>query len=306
MDINKLSQLKKTELLADESFSKAFIKLFVASKNGDEQQAAVHYDREAGFVIDAMYANNRLQNATTASLIALMLDLAYYNLSLAPVSKAQAYIVPRSYNKGTKESPNYEVRALLMISAYGELYLRQKNGIIKYADNPVMVYEGDDFSVINGKPNHTSYMNSNKITHSYIKIVRMDGSEDYKFFSMDQIQKYRSMSDSKNSTAWTGGKDGQPQIGMIEAKVIKHAFSSYPRINLGRSMIEETDEFAGEALYAQMMGGITENEIEENNETPSEVEENPEIPSKVGVQEDSEIPSEIGVVDDNEIPSFDF
>lgn len=84
-------------------------------------------------------------------MFAALMDLAYHGLSLEPVSKATAYLTPRSHNIGTRDNKIWEQRVLLSISAYGELQLRMRSGIIKYADNPIMVYEGDIFEKVNGK-----------------------------------------------------------------------------------------------------------------------------------------------------------
>lgn len=240
MDIKKVMGMKNlAELFGDEDLQKTYVSMYMSSHGSSKEDATKHFERETGFLKSFMADNPKLAKCTPFSVYTALLDIAYHNLSIEPVSKAQAYVLPRGYNKGNRSNPKWETRMYLMISSYGELYLRIKNGIIKYVDNVVLVHEGDDFKIVNGKVEHTGYMKSDKITHAYIRIVRPDGTDDYKAYSMSEILKYRSMSESPKSKHWTGGIDGQPTRGMIEAKVIKHAFNAYPRVNLGSSVITE-------------------------------------------------------------------
>jgi hypothetical protein len=83
---------------------------------------------------------------------------------------------------------------------------------------------------------------------------------------MDEIQGFRKLQRNetmRNSPMWTGGFGGQPMRGTIEAKVIRHAFSTYPRINLGNSTatlaiddMERTDsQYDKDAALAAVMAG---------------------------------------------------
>ena len=137
---------------------------------------------------------------------------------------------------GTREQPKWEKRAALQISGYGELLLRQLQGQIKYADNPVLVYEGDEFRFgsKDGKIvlDHIACIprTSNNIIAAYIKITRHDDTHDFKVMSMEDIQALRKFSKDQNSKAWTEGLPG-----MVAAKVIKHAFKNYPKVRIGKN-----------------------------------------------------------------------
>lgn len=97
--------------------------------------------------------------------------------------------------------------------------------------------------------------------------------------------------------AWTGGVGGQPTRGMIEAKVIKHSFSTYPRLRLGNSTILMTDDMdmEADAAYAQAMAGISQDEDEEDN-TLDSTEDNEEKIAPINIDENNQ----------NNIPIFKF
>jgi len=191
------------------------------------------YEAEKFHFMKKLQEDAKLQNCTKLSLYGCFMDVAVSGLSFDPSAK-QVYIVPFNVNVGTKQNPSWESRAQLMISGYGELALRMKQGQIKYADNPVLVYDGDLFSM--GTKDGYSFVEhkstfprkSNVIIACYLRITRNDDSIDYKVISMEEIEKLRAFSKDPNSKAWT---DGLP--GMVMAKCIKHAFKSYPKIRKG-------------------------------------------------------------------------
>ncbi|MBK7883034.1 MAG: recombinase RecT [Chitinophagaceae bacterium] len=119
------------------------------------------------------------------------------------------------------------------MSGQGELLLRMQQGQIKYADNPVLVYEGDIFKT--GTRNGQLFVDheatiprkSDNIIACYLRITRNDDSADYKVLTMPEIEKLRKFSKDPNSKAWT---DGLP--GMVQAKTIKHAFKNYPKLRI--------------------------------------------------------------------------
>ncbi len=177
--------------------------------------------------------NPMLQKCSSLSLYGCIIDVGVQDLSLDP-AKRMCYIVPMGG------------QAKLMISGVGELYLRQRAGQIKYADNPVVVYEGDIFKVGTTKDGaiEVDYQKifprkSEKIIASFIRITRSDGSIDFKVFSFEEIMDLKEFSPNKSSLAW-----GKGIRGMVEAKTIKHAFRNYPKAPLkvdSKFVIMETD-----------------------------------------------------------------
>lgn len=199
----------------------------------DEAVADAFYTAEKFHLLKMINDSPALQQCTKLSLYGIFMDVAVMGLSFDPSMK-HLYIVPYNINIGTKEKPIWEKRAALQISGYGELLLRQLQGQIKYADNPVLVFEGDEFTF--GTRNNTTILEhvvsiprkSDRIIACYIKITRHDDSVDYKVMTMEDVNNLRKFSKDPNSKAWT---DGMP--GMIATKTIKHAFKTYPKLRMG-------------------------------------------------------------------------
>src|SRR5690606_33462013 len=84
---------------------------------------------------------------------------------------------------------------------------------------------------------------SNRIIAAFIKITRFDDTFDYKVLTMEDIENLRKFSKDPNSKAWTDGL-----AGMVQAKVIKHAFKNFPKLRIGEfskldsETIDETPE----------------------------------------------------------------
>lgn len=278
------AQVKKmtlAQLLDYPEFKLQFIHMYDCHKGQDYYIGGeAFYEQEVAFMLTLFRENEKLAASTTISIATAMISgVAYHGLSIEPVSKGFAYLIPTPQNIGSKQQAQWIDTCKYRISAYGELELRRRNGVITRVKNPIMVYDGDIFETalktINGKSKmeivqHIPKRKSEKITHAYIILSLPGGDEDIKVFSMEEIQGFRRLNRNetmRNSGMWTGGFDGQPMRGTIEAKVIKHAFSTYPRLNLGASgaSLETEDidkqedavnrQYDRDAQLANVMGG---------------------------------------------------
>ena len=200
----------------------------------DPRVADAFYTAEKFHFLKLVNDNGNLQSCTKLSLYGIFMDVAVSGLSFDPSMK-HLYIVPYNVNVGTNENKRWEKRAALQISGYGELLLRQLQGQVKYVDNPVIVYEGDEFrfGTRDGKTlvEHMATIprRTDNIIAAYICITRHDDTRDYKVMTMEDIQKLRKFSKDPNSKAWTDGLSG-----MVIAKTIKHAFKNYPKVRMGK------------------------------------------------------------------------
>lgn len=192
--------------------------------NGD-----VFYEAEKFHFLKQISENKSLAECDKLSIMGAFLDIAVNGLSADPNMK-QVYLVP------------YKGKCTVSISPYGELYLRQRAGQIKHADNPVLVYDGDHFvtGIRGGETfiEHTAAYprKSEDIIACYVRLVRPDGSVDFKVLSSGEFENIRKMSKSPNSPAYTTGR-----AGMFMAKTLKHAFKSYPRVKL-RGQFSKVEE----------------------------------------------------------------
>lgn len=228
--LQKLESAKATEIAVIPEVADRFKHLYSVMHR---QNGEIRYEAEKFHFMKALSDKTELQQCTKLSLYGCFLDAAVNGLSFDP-GAGHLYVVSFSANVGTRQDPKWEKRASLMISGKGELLMRQKQGQIRYADNPVLVYEGDFFKYGTDRTGffieHEAVVprKSDTIIACYIRIERPDGSNDYKVMTNEDIQKLRAFSKDPNSLAWTKGL-----AGMIQAKVIKHAFRTYPRIQFG-------------------------------------------------------------------------
>ncbi len=209
--------------------------------HGNVKESAAFYEAEKYHFMKIVNEGKGLKECSKLSLYGCFLDVAVSGLSFDPNFK-HLYIVPFNTNIGTQTAPKWEKRASLQISGYGELVLRIKQGQIKYADNPVLVYEGDEFRYGSrdgsGFVDHVANVprKSSVIIAAYIKITRTDGTIDYKVLTQEDMNRFRAFSKDKESKAWTDGIGG-----MWLSKCIKHAFKNYPKVRTGKFTKMETD-----------------------------------------------------------------
>ena len=147
LTVDELQKLQPADILTHEPVRDKFIQVWDTLWGEGKGEAA--YEREL------VYFNHWLKdNAQTAakatrfSIFTTFIDLAVCGLSVEPGVRALCYLQPRSIAVGKNERGDsiYENRLTLTVSGYGELAMRARAGQIKYADNPVIVYEEDSFS----------------------------------------------------------------------------------------------------------------------------------------------------------------
>lgn len=254
--INSLKYL--TEVVSNDLVRQQFINVYNAVwKQGGEQV----YEREANYFNKIIRENSNLNGCTSLSVFFAFIDLAVQGISVEPGVRAMAYLLPRNYKIGTDQQGKnlYEKRCNLTISGYGELYLRARAGQIYHADNPVVVYDGDDFEY--GERDGRKYVNysmhiprtSNHIVACFLKITRTDGTIDYSvMLEQDWIRlanysaknnKYwdnntRQWVEKANELYTSGGGGIDPAF--LCSKCIKHAFGTYPKLNIGKGTQLET------------------------------------------------------------------
>jgi hypothetical protein len=254
----ELQEMKATEVIRNERVRSQFISVYNSIwKEGGEQV----YEREAIYFNQQLRDKSNLRECSGTSIFYAFIDLAVKGLTLATGAQALCYLIPRSVKIGTndKGSDVWEKVCNLTISGYGELVLRKNAGQIRHSDNPITVYEGDSFQY--GEQNGQKVVNymsafprkSNKIIACFMKITRADGSIDYSVMTEQDWMRLKGYSDKQNTyfdrkeNKWVTrpnelyDKDGQIDTGFLIAKCIKHAFKTYPKINIGKGSVMESD-----------------------------------------------------------------
>lgn len=251
----ELAETKATDIVRNERVRNQFIQVYNSIwKEGGEAA----YEREAIYFNQQMREKPGLRKCSGTSVFYAFIDLAVKGLTLAPGAQALCYLIPKSIKIGDNQ---YESVCDLRISGYGELTLRKSAGQIRHADNPVIVYEGDSFQF--GEQNGQKIVNymsafprkSDKIVACFIKITRADGSIDYSVMTENDWARLKEYSDrqntrfdrqtnqwvTKSNELYSNGTGGQIDTGFLIAKCIKHAFKTYPKLNIGRGSSLESD-----------------------------------------------------------------
>lgn len=210
-----------------------------------------------------------------------------YNLSVEPGAQATAYLIPRNVNigKGTDGKDVYETRCTLKISGYGELVIRASAGQILYADNPIVVYDNDEFSCsVSGEKKSVEYKcnlphKGHQVIGCFIRIVRSDRSVDYSWLLEEEIERLKGYS-SKANKKWNErerryeckanelytSNDGSIDTGFLIAKTIKHAFKTYPKIKVGKSTVLQSED--PEPEKTEDIYGVQTDSVPSENERP--------------------------------------
>ncbi len=261
LKLEELNRLSPAKIVENEKVEQKFIQMYNAI-HGTGIGVQVYTKEKFNFQ-KVLQEKPELSECSKLSLFGCFLDMAVNGLSLDPTGKPHCYLIPRNVKTGYKDEngrPVYEKRAGLSVTGYGELVMRMRAGQIKYADNPVVVYEGDVFKaeLISGKKvvtySATIPRKSTNVVGCFIRIVRIDGSEDYQWMLEGDIQRLAGFS-AKNNSYWKDGKliegkanalyssnSGGIDPGFLENKMIKHAFDAYPKVRTGNYTIMETME----------------------------------------------------------------
>ena len=231
--VAKLEQSPATQIVALPEVADRFRSIYAVMNGSNAELAEAKYEAEKFHFMKLLQDTPALQSCTKLSLYGCFLDMAVNGLSFDKNMK-HAYVVAFNTNVGNKDDKKWEKRATLMVSGYGELHMRVRQGQIKHADNPILVYDGDHFQ--HGTKNGHVFLEhvatfprkSDEIIACYIRLQRNDDTVDYKVLSIDEVMKLKAFSKDPNSLAWTSGLPG-----MIQAKTLKHAFRSYPKMRMG-------------------------------------------------------------------------
>lgn len=253
LGITELNSMTPYQVLENELVKERFISLY--SKLHQSKSGKIFYEKEKYNFIRIIQASDSLQKCTGFSIYGCFLDVASMNLSMEQSSKPLMYVL--FYNKKVGQGQNdWEKRATIEVSPYGELALRMRAGQLKHADHPKILYKGDVFQPReeNGKKSVTYIpkipRESKQIIGGFIGLTRADGSKEYFWMLQEEIDRLKQYSNKKNKGSATDDKsnelyssnDGQIDSGFLEAKIIKHAFSTFPRIKAGEfSILSDED-----------------------------------------------------------------
>ena len=303
--VEELNALPATKIVENEGVQSKFIQMYNAIWGS--QMGEQIYHKEVFNFQKVLRENPSVAECSKMSLFGCFLDMAVNGLSLDNTSHPHCYLIPRNVKTGHKDERGYDIyekRASVSVTGYGELTMRMRAGQIRYADNPVIVYDGDIFSISldNGvkKITYSAAIprRSNKVLGAFIRIVRCDGSEDYQWLLEGDVQRLAKFS-AKNNSYYKNGQrvegkandlyfsqDGGIDPGFLENKMIKHAFDAYPKVRTGKFTVMATDQEKDIIDY----GIVTEDGL---NEPQPSIEE--QAPTPFGEDRQLEEPTPVSV-----------
>lgn len=236
----------------------------VYSQKFGEQNAEAFYEEQRGFFLNELTSGSYkdlLKEAKGTSIYFAFLFLAINNLSLEKGLSTTCYLECRSVKVGEKvdEKTNkriniYERNAVITVTGYGEIVLRQRAGQIRSVDNPKVVYDCD--SLRYGEREGKSFLEYEKaiprpagakIIACYVRIVKADGTVDYFVLDTDEMVRLRQYSGKSNwgkANALYGTQQDCSDIdtGFLKSKTVKHAFKGYPKLSIGAGGALEADK----------------------------------------------------------------
>jgi recombinational DNA repair protein RecT len=242
-----LQQTPASKIPSLPQVEKKFIDLVMKIQRQDKSVAEAIFHAETFHYLKLINENQSVRECEPLSLYGCFVDMAVNGLSFDP-SKKLCYIMPGNVNVGSKDTPQWVKRASLAVSPYGELAIRQRDGQIKYADNPVIVYEGDVFKPFVGEDGQKRVQYEMNINHgttivgAFIRLVRHDGTSDVHWLLKEDILRlsgYSARKNKGNANALYSSQNGGIDPGFLGAKMIKHAFKSYPKVKIGGSFAVE-------------------------------------------------------------------
>jgi len=271
---NFLEKLKPIDIPSSEIVKEQFVKTYSSIHGSSQEEAESFYLKESIYL--KQYISDEktgIDKCTNLSIYSSFLESAILGLSAQKCARAEAYYGKTSVNKGNKTNAIWVSVCNFIVQAHGELSLRLRAGQIKHVYNPIVVYENDTFQPQTNQNGELiiTYKaeiprTTNKITACYIRLATPGGHFDYKWLLLDDIERLKNASakflknDSGNNL-YSSGIDGQIDVGFLEAKVIKHAFKSYPKLKISSSAIMEEE----------IIEEVNDNEtFAENNDVPEE------------------------------------
>lgn len=236
-----------------------------SQKFGPEKAEAFFEEQKNLFINELVYGSYKdfLKQADGMSIYFAFLFLAINGLSLEKGTTTTCYLECRRIKIG--EDPNrknakgypeaiYQSNAVITITGYGEIILRQRAKQIRSVDSPKVVYDCDTFRYgeNDGHPTLTwekclPRPQGSRIVACYVRIIKNDGSVDYFVLDTDEILRLKQYSGKSNwgkANALYGKEEDCSDIdtGFLKSKTVKHAFKGYPKLSIGAGGAFESDK----------------------------------------------------------------
>lgn len=267
MEKPNLNVEDKSTIVDQEPIKQKFIETLVRIHKLSKDDAESYFEREATYYKKALHGDKNLAEATGISLVSAFFEIAINKLSIQPGYQSLARIAQRSAKvnqqvddgKGNKAMKEVWIKnAYFEISAYGERDMRINSGQMKYMSNPIVLWEGDHFQpktdvrgvlMVDYAP--AIPRKSKTIFGAWCSITRMDGSLDFKWILVEEIDRLEKYSIPKATTfnpspkanaLYSSFEGGQIDPGFLETKCMKHAMKALPKLKTSDNVAFEGSE----------------------------------------------------------------
>lgn len=250
-----------------------FTKIFGAVHKVDSDRAKSMYEVEKFHFMKEIAEKNIPADVTAISAMGVFLDVVSNGLSFSSTSR-HVFLMTRNVNSKRKDPSTgkdiYETRLVFSTQPDGKIYQAQRAGAIDYVTKPVMVYEGDAFSLeTNERGNqivrHTAVIprTSTKIIAGYVYVVYPNGMREPFWMDTADLDRLKGYSE-RNNAKWDAASrqrvpgpanalytsnNGQIDPGFFGAKLINFALKNVRKMTVP-SANEVDDNEVVEAIAA--------------------------------------------------------
>jgi len=270
-----------------------------------EERAKDLFEVEKFHFLKLIAENPKLGECTQNSTVGTFLDVISNGLSFEK-AQGHVYVMARNVKTGKKDGNKdiYETRMSYEIAKNGAMRMVKRAGSVKDIIDPVIVYEGDEFSIRNNNGflniNHLPAIprKSNKIYGGYCFVITRDNRREPFWYPIENVGRLKTFSakqnkvwddtkksyvDGKPNDLYSSGIEGQIDEGFFLTKVVKAALKNYSKQPLGikhvddGSYVEENNNGLSDAELADKYmndipndGESIPNDFTDYTEMPSE------------------------------------
>ena len=270
------------KFIIDPQTKEKFVNLFMGIHKCEKGQAEMIFQNESFAFMKIIAENPDLNDCTQLSIRGCFLEAVNSGLSFSK-AKGHVYISYRHFTVKNGNQSSREKRMVWDASPDGHVYLRQRVGSVQMVTTPKMIYDCDDYKIIEGD-NPSMYHSPKlprpsgaKIVLGYCYVVDEFGKKNLFWMDQDAIERLKKYSE-KNNGEWIQENGKWKKIpgkandlysnynqgidpGFFAAKLKKFAVKDYRKSELPALVGEHMDELE--------TSNISENEMPQNNENTS-------------------------------------
>lgn len=176
-----------------------------------EKVGELMYHRQVVHFKQAITESDQLKKCDPFSLYACFATAAVHGYSLDPQDN-EVYLIPRGGKAYLQRQAGAHVRRLI------------RTNQIQYADQPKLVYQGDELEVVNGRVvRHVEKFQSEIIIAGYVRfVVDEQGNDRFFIYRKSDWEAWKKKSQLAGGENWSGN-GGQPMPGFLRTKLVLHA-----------------------------------------------------------------------------------